>query len=273
MTIPSHFGLALFPPRGVAGTARLSGFRLGEMGTHTSRTMMLAELETLLADVPAGAVRGGYQSAVVEENCLGKATAATRRQSFQRLSELYAFDPAVAVFRVLRRLWDLDPAARPLLALLCAVARDPLLATLAPPVVALAPGEEMRRDGLRAALHAVVGTRMNDAVLDKVMRNAASSFTQSGHFDGRTFKIRRKVAAPPAAVAYALFLATAAGFRGGEALGSGWMALLDIPASQAIDRALEAKRAGLLDLSIGNVVEIDFLRLDPVSARLFAGGQ
>jgi hypothetical protein len=39
-----------------------------------------------------------------------------------------------------------------------------------------------------------------------VCRNAASSWAQSGHLEGRTFKKRRKVVAPPATAAFAIYL-------------------------------------------------------------------
>ena len=52
--------------------AQAAGFRFGEKGTHTSRTMMLAELTELLAAVPANAARGEYAEAIIEDNILGK---------------------------------------------------------------------------------------------------------------------------------------------------------------------------------------------------------
>ena len=59
-----------------AGLARLQalGFRAGDKGTHTSRTMMLEELTQLLATCPASASRADITQAVVEQNCLGKRT-------------------------------------------------------------------------------------------------------------------------------------------------------------------------------------------------------
>src|SRR4051794_38421157 len=109
------------------GSDSQPGFRLGDKGTHTSRTMMLEELESVLAAVPPAGKRADYTEAIVESNCLRKPTTSTRRLTSQRLSELYALDPEVPIFRVLRRLWDLDPAGHPQLALLCSTARDPLL--------------------------------------------------------------------------------------------------------------------------------------------------
>lgn len=228
---------------------------------------MLEELAAALDSTASDAGRDDYREAIVDANCLSKPTAATRALSRQRLSELYGLDPRLPLFRVLRRLWPLDRGARPLLALLAAVARDPLLAASAPPVLDLPPGAALRRQPLRDALRRAVGDRLNDPVLDKVCRNAASSWTQSGHLEGRAFKTRRAVAAPPAAAAFALFLAHAAGFRGAALFSSVWLRLLDCDPLRARDRALDAKRLGLIDLRMAaGVVELDPRRLDPAGA-------
>jgi hypothetical protein len=242
------------------------GFRFGDKGTHTSRTLMLAELTALLDAVSATGSRAEYVAAIVEANCLGKRTAATRRLTGQRLRELYGLDRAVPLFCVLRRLWSTDVAGRPLLALLAALARDPLLAATAPAVVSIPLGAELSRSELRSALRAVVGERLNENVLDKVARNAASSWTQSGHLQGRTFKKRRQVRATPPVMAFALYLAAAAGFRGEALLTSAWASVLDCSPSAARALALDAKRLGLLDLrTSGNVFELDLRRLDELS--------
>jgi hypothetical protein len=113
------------------------GFRRGDKGTHTSRTIMLAELTSLLALNSPTANKSDYAKSIVEGNCLGKNTASTRRLTSQRLTELYALDSYIPIFGVLRNLWEIDPNSRALLALLCAVARDPLLAGTAPAIMAL----------------------------------------------------------------------------------------------------------------------------------------
>src|ERR1035438_1262655 len=111
---------------------RDAGFRWGQKGTHTSRTIMLDELRAVLAHCQPGATRDEYLSAINEDNCLGKRTAATRKLSSQRLSELYGLDPEVPLFRVMRRFWYVDKEGQPILALLLALARDPLLRINAP---------------------------------------------------------------------------------------------------------------------------------------------
>jgi hypothetical protein len=225
---------------------------------------MLAEIAATLSAVPDGARRRDFTEAIVEQNCLSKPTAATRALTNQRLGELYALDPEVALFRILRRLWAVDERGRPLFALLVALARDPLLAATAPTVVSLSPGEELTRVPMRFALREAVGFRLNDATLDKVVRNAASSWAQSGHLAGRTFKKRQRVQATPAAAALAMFLAYNTGFRGESILTSGWIASLDCQPAHARALALEAKRLGFIDvLAAGNVMDINFDRLDP----------
>jgi hypothetical protein len=252
-----------------AANAERLGFRFGDKGTHTSRTMMLDELSALLAVTPASAGRKEYAAAIIDENALSKPTLSTRKLSNQRLGELYGLNGTVAVFRVMRRLWDSDRESRPLLALLCAIARDPLLAGTVPAVVPLAVGQEFPRVQARSILRQAVGPRLNEAILDKVLRNAASSWTQSGHLEGRTFKKRQRVVPTPWTVVYALYLGRAVGFRGRELFSSGWMSVLDASAADAVSLAGEAKRLGLIDLSISaDVVDISLDRLDQIPAAV-----
>ena len=240
-----------------------AGCRFGDKGTHTSRTMMLDELAQVMATTSPDAKRGDYAAAIIEENCLGKPTASTRRLTNQRLGELYGLDPSIAIFRVFRKLWERDEKGRPLLALLCVLARDPLLAATADAVMQLQPGAEFLREPMRAGVRAAVGERLNDSILDKVVRNAASSWTQAGHLAGRALKVRRQVQPTPACVAFALYLAYLLGFRGFDLFSAGWVAVLDCPPAQGKDLALEAKRLGLLDIRIaGDILEINFSRLE-----------
>lgn len=229
---------------------------------------MLDELRATLAAAPADARRTDYVAAIVEHNCLGKPTSATRVLSAQRLSELYALDPDVPLFRIMRNLWRLDERGQPLLALLVALARDPLLAATAPAVTPLRAGEEFARGAMRQALRKAVGVRLNDDTLDKVARNAASSWSQAGHLTGRTFKVRQLVQPTFATVALAMLLAYTCGGRGEALLDSDWLKAIDCQASLARSLAIDAKRHALIDLRMaGEVVDVDFDRMDPWKVR------
>jgi len=225
---------------------------------------MLQELSATFAAVPIESKSSEYPRAVVEENCLRKQTVSTRRLTFQRLRELYALDPVVPLFRILRRLWNLDERSRPLVALLAALARDPLLLATADAIISLPAGAEFQRAAMRDALAKAVEERFNESTLNKVVRNAASSWSQSGHLEGRTFKFRRLISPTPASVAFALYLAHAAGLDVKESLNSGWIKVLDCSASAALELATAAKRLQLVDLRMaGDVIDLRLDRLDP----------
>ncbi len=226
---------------------------------------MLVELTELLAGMPDDAERAAYAAAIVDDNLLGKQTAATRRLTNQRLGELYGLDPRIPLFRILRRLWAVDGAGRPLLALLCVLARDPLLRATAPPVLALPAGAELVRTTLLDALRHAVGGRLNEAVLDKVARNAASTWSQSGHLHGRVRKLRQAVSPTPGSAAFALWLGSLEGLAGEQLLDCGWARALDQHGHALLPAALHAKQLGLIHARAGGgVVEIDTRPLDPV---------
>jgi hypothetical protein len=235
------------------------GFRGGAIGTHSSRTIMLEELSLLLDSLPLGAGRSDYLSAVIEKNALGKQTGANRKITAQHLTELYALEPTVPLFRVLRRFWQDDVPGRPVVALLCSLARDPLLRATAEPILAMTSGEELSRQKITDAIRAAVGNRLNDATLDKVVRNVSSSWTQSGHLRGRARKFRQLVRPTPLATAYALMLGYLEGLRGGRLFETNWTRVLDSSPGELRNMAAEAKRLSGLDLrAAGDVIEIGF---------------
>ena len=249
-------------------TLERAGFRFGARSTHSARTIMLRDLTELLAAVPSDAAREEYAAAIVEENVLGKPTWVTRNVSRKYLTNLYGLDPGLPLFRVLRKLWEADPAGRPLVALLCALARDPLLRSTAAHVLSLGEGEELLRAPFSTVIRSAVGRRHNDSVLESVASRAASSWTQSGHLEGHRRKLRRRVAPTPGAVAMALWLGELQGLAGLSLLDSDWAAVLDRTGPAMLPFALEARRYGLIHArAAGNVVEIDTRRLDPAVVR------
>lgn len=238
------------------------GFKAGESGTHTSRTIMLEELTALLASAEGATRREEFTQLIVGENILGKSTASTRRITAQRLGELYALDTSVPVFRALQRLWAVDRDAQPALALLCSLARDPLLRASAPAVLGLREGQSFDRDAMATALRAHAGNRLNPGILDKVARNAASSWTQSGHLCGRTLKRRQRMRATPVAVAFALLLGYLQGLRGTALWRTSWCEALDSSPESLSALASRAAHAGLLRFrQSGEIIEISFPEL------------
>ena len=255
------------PPKAADAKGDLAalGFRVAESGPHTSKTLMLQELEALLAAIPAGASAKAYRAAIVEENILGKRTLSTRKETASRLTALHGLDPSKPLFRVLLRLWAVDPAAHPQLALLNGLARDPLLMATTAQVMGMAQGQVLQRSEMVAAVQGFSHDRLSPKVLDAVARNTASSWTQSGHLKGKVKKLRQPINPHPLSLALAVWLGYASGKRGRALLTTPWATALDSSSSGLLELAQQAKRLGLLKLSHGaGVVSIDPSGLDPL---------
>ena len=99
----------------------------------------------------------------------------------------------------------------------------------------------------------------SDSVAHKIGRNAASTWTQSGHLKGRTRKVRARANARPASVAYALYLASFSGVEGGLLFEALPVIAQDAPTHTLRELAREASRRGWIDFrSIGDVTEVRF---------------
>ncbi len=229
------------------------GFRDGDKGTHSSRTMMLGELGTLLDAAPPEAPRSRLRELIVDENLLGKRSAGNRLTTFKRLSELYALDVAVPVYRLMRRLWEEDAEGRPLLALLCAVARDPLLRGSAGLVLEAPDGTVLTPHELAATVHRPMATSSRIAIGQRL----ASSWSQAGFLAGVTNKTRTRARATPGAAAYALALGFMEGGRGSLLLTTPWTRLLDCPPDEVLSLVRQAARRGWIEYrAAGDVMDL-----------------
>jgi hypothetical protein len=238
------------------------GFRSGRTGVHNSRTLTLRDLQVVLDEVAPDASNAAYRAAIKEDNILSKDTGSTRHYVAQRLSQLYGLDHEIPVFRVFRHLWNEGEEGRPLLAMLLALARDPILRTTAPPILQMSKGETFEKQVLEDTISKIEGDRFNETSRKKIARMTASSWTQSGHLDGRYNKTRTQpVASVPAAV-YALVLGFMSGARGPQLFETFWVSVLDIEDHEVHDYARRASRRDLLTYrNAGGMIEVDFSQL------------
>jgi hypothetical protein len=228
-------------------------------GAHTSRTIMLRELQALLAKCSPVAEAADYAQAVLDSNVLGKRSESTRIRSLRYLRELYVLDRRSVLFRGLRDLWDADVGAQRLLAMLCALARDPLLRATADAVLDIAPGAHVDAAMLATAVAERFPNSYSDPIRNKVGRNAASSWTQSGHLDGRSTKVRARADCRPTAVAYALMIGHLAEARGVGLLRTVWGRALDAPDATVFEQAVAAAQRGWIEFRrAGDVVDVGF---------------
>ena len=229
------------------------------VGIHASRTIMLAELRLLFAACDTSSTFEEYKFAIIEENALLKKTEITRKSSLRWLRWLYALDKHVLLFRALRDLWDNDMDAQSLLALLCAVARDPILKGTAEMILAVPEGEIVTPKMMMEAVQASFPDRYNPTTLASIGRNTISSWQQAGLLSGKLYKVRVKAQSRPTSMAYALLLGYLSGARGEALFRTLWCRLLDTPAHVLHEQALAASQRGWIEYRhMGDVTEVGF---------------
>lgn len=235
------------------------GLKFSAGGAHISRTMMLRELDAVLAAVPVHAAAVDYREAILQRNVLGKTTDSTRQKSLRHLRELYALDEATPIFGLLRKLFAIDAASLPLLAVQVAWSRDPFFRATTQPIIDAATGERVESASLAEAFESASPDQYSELSRGKISRNAASSWTQSGHLVGRTKKTRQTIKPTAVAVTMALFFGILCGYHGAVVFSNPWCRLLDLNFDRAKAMGFEAHRAGLLNLrAVGDVVELSF---------------
>jgi len=235
------------------------GFVDQSLGAHLARTIMVEELGYLFRACASTCSMGDYRKAIVEENVLLKKTAGTRVESYRRLRQLYGLSPSVFVFKTMRELWDATESGQLLLALLCALARDPVLRCTTDLIIETPAGSNLTAKSFEAVIKEKYPGRLNSKTLASAGQNVASSWTQSGHLLGKKEKTRRLVNAEPLVVAYALLLAYLAGARGDALFVSDWLKILDTPIHTALAFAQQAAQQGWLEYRhSGQVTDITF---------------
>jgi len=152
------------------------GFSFERGGVHSSRTMMLEDLKLLLSyveDPHAG--KNDYFHAIEHDNCLGKRSGKTRKLTARHLAALYTLDPSVTLYRALLYFWEKDPDAQPLLALLCAYARDSILRSSASFIHAFSEGQVINREDLEKFIENQEPGRFSKATLKSTAQNINST--------------------------------------------------------------------------------------------------
>ena len=236
------------------------GFSFNRGGAHTSRTMMLEELRTLLAYVDRPeAEKRDYLQAIRDENCLGKRSGINRILTYRHLAYLYSLDRNKILFRALLYFWDRDIDGQPLLALLCSYARDSIFRSTAPFILRFPKGATITSDSLVEIIGSQQPGRFSKATLRSTAQNINSTWTKSSHLQGRVRKVRSRANPTCGSVSYALLLGYLTGARGQALFQSEYTKLLDCTIDKAIELAEEASRKGWIVFKrVADVIEVLF---------------
>ena len=245
--------LRWFGPTSEFGRLEAAGFKIGTGGPHQSKTMMLDDLRMTFGAANAVTPEG----LIIDQNILGKRTARSRQVALYRLNQLYGLTHPPPVCAALAGLWSRDISAQPLLAVLCALARDPSLRDASPAVLDAPIGTQVRWPAFGAAIEARRPGRLGTKMLKSLAQNCASTWSQAGFLRGKLAKVRVHPTPTPTVAAYAALLSEYSGFGGPALVASPWLAVTDVPIPERIVLLREADALGLLRLRTGGgIVEI-----------------
>lgn len=243
-----------------------------DSGVISSRSIMLPELSALLAVAPKDADAPTYRRLVVEEDVLHKASASNRLKTFNKLKLLYALNPAVPVFREFRRLFLLFPSELPVLAGSLAFAREPLLRACVDMVLDTPIGAPLSRASFEAWVREHGAGRFSQTMYRSFGHNLYASFFQMGYLSEAVTKcrLRRRLDARPASVAYAAFLDWLTGLNGLSLLQGSFSRTLGLAKIDHLALLTAAGQLGLMRVAnAGGVLHLDFNAwLQPGEARL-----
>jgi len=235
------------------------GFKFGQNGAHSARSIMAEELKVLFSGTDKDAEKEQYQADICDFNVLNKPTAKARMLSFRHLVDLYGMSNVVPLFRVFRKLWSIEPGAQSLLAFQLALVRDPLLRISIPIITELDEGDALVREDIESVLKAPNPDRFSPASLKSFAQNINGSWTQAGFLVGRNKKHRATPKVTPVNVAFALFLGYLEGATGERLLQNKWCKLLGLNEHQLKEQAIAASHRGIIDFKqSGGVTDIRF---------------
>ncbi|MEQ1765234.1 MAG: hypothetical protein ABL984_19050 [Pyrinomonadaceae bacterium] len=238
------------------------GFSSNSTGGHMGRSMMLNEMDALVAALSVTATKDDFVRAIIDENVLGKPTLSSRKESLTRLNQIYGLDPATAVFRTLWRFGHLDPSSLPQLCLICAYSRDPQLRHSFSFIRALKPGELLVRSLMEEHLAQGFPNRFSSGMLASMARNVNTTWSFGEHLTGKVKKVRTLPQPRPITAAYAMFVGYLSGLRGEQLLGSVFADLIGANRTQLLSALSLASAQGVMSLKqAAGIVEFDFANL------------
>jgi hypothetical protein len=235
------------------------GFSTG--GAISSRTAMLEEFAVLIAAVPPDAGAAAYRQAILDDNVLHKATASNREKTFKFLRRLYALDPAICLFRELRRLYRFAADDSRLLVGLLAIAREPILRECLGTVLAVPIGESIGRQHFEDWMRNHAPGQYSETMFVSFSHNLYGSFYQFGYLGESVGKARSRIR-PKVGIAsatYAAFLDWLHGMSGISLLQGPYSKALDLGIDEHIALLTAAGRQGLLKAAYsGGVLDLGF---------------
>lgn len=226
---------------------------------HTSRTMMFAELEKVMA---YSSDRDNFIESL-SQNVIGKKSSSGIEKTANYLKQLYSFDVEYSPFVAFKYFWKLAEAdEKPKLALIYSVNRDELLAESIEVLQKVQLGEKASTESFEAVIERYHPNQYSFNTRKSMSQNIASTWKQAGFIEGKTKNIRIQPEITYLIASFAFLLAYLNGSRGDFILDNVIVRALCVPDSRIRELAVESSMRDLIQYQCaGSVTTFSFTNL------------
>lgn len=226
---------------------------------HTSRTMMYAELEKVMAY----SLDGDNFLESLGHNVTGKKSNSGVEKTANYLKRLYGFDMRYPPFVAFKYFWKIsDPNEKPLIAFVYAVNQDDFLAESVRVLQSINPGEKATIELFEEVIEKYHPNQYSANTRRSMAQNIASSCKQAGFIEGKVKNIRTQPEITYRVACFAFLLSYINGDRGDFIWGSIGVDALCLYESKLRELAIECAKKELMQYQYaGNVTAINFTNL------------
>jgi len=226
---------------------------------HTSRTMMYAELEKVMAY----SLDGDNFLESLGHNVTGKKSNSGVEKTANYLKRLYRFDKQYPPFAAFKYFWKIsDPNEKPLIAFVYAVNQDDLLAESIQVLQSVKPVEKASIELFEEVIEKYHPNQYSANTRRSMAQNITSSWKQAGFIEGKVKNIRTQPEVTYRVACFAFLLAYLNGDRGDFIWGSIGLKALCLSESKLRALAIECAKKDLMHYQYaGSVTAINFTNL------------
>lgn len=226
---------------------------------HTSRTMMFAELEKVMAY----SLDSENFLEALGDNITAKKSNSGVEKTASYLKQLYGFDNNEHTFVAFKYFWkNSESSEQPLIAFLYAVNKDYLLSESIEVIQGTASGEKAAIESFENVIEKYHPQRYSANTLKSVAQNIASSWKQAGFILGKVKNIRIQPDITYRIATFAFLLAYLSGDRGEYIWNNRCVNALCLPESKLRELAIEGAKNDLMQYQhAGSVTAISFTAL------------
>jgi hypothetical protein len=226
---------------------------------HTSRTIMFAELEKVMAY----SIDGDNFLESLGHNVTGKKSNSGVEKTANYLKRLYSFDIQFPSFLAFKYFWKItEPNERPLIAFVYAVYQDDLLAESIQVLQGVKLGEKVTVELFEEVIEKYHPNQYSANTRKSTAKNIASSWKQAGFIHGKFKNLRIQPEISYKVACFAFLLAYLKGERGDFIWNSIGVSSLCLYESKLRDLAIECAKKDLMQYQYaGSVTAISFTNL------------